>query len=307
MHVSGFYWRDALRYIRWHAGLGQYYTAINMKCLALMTLLAIVLASPTIAETNKAETLQNRAAMANGMAALISEMPQALSKELPASSTFRFRNLTGGTYLGGTHKNLGYVVCGEINSLKKNGEKTEWAKFAAIRFPFPPFQQTRAYVDKGIERVATQMCSTSYLGIVWRWRGDAFLNAVTAQAYSNGERVLPPDQKLDAQAKSIPPATSQAIDLATSQTLSKETLLGILRDPNSADFRNVVAHEKTIDGKRMFVFCGELNSKNGFGGFTGYERFIATPVLSTMESASSDFDQSWEFFCKGAGQGPIWF
>ncbi len=46
-----------------------------------------------------------------------------------------------------------------------------------------------------------------------------------------------------------------------------------LRDPQSARFRSVVFH--TYQGNSPIV-CGEVSSKNGFGGFSGYRRFIAS-------------------------------
>jgi hypothetical protein len=40
-----------------------------------------------------------------------------------------------------------------------------------------------------------------------------------------------------------------------------------LKDPSSAQFRNVVQNGDMI--------CGEVNGKNGFGGYSGFERFVA--------------------------------
>jgi hypothetical protein len=40
-----------------------------------------------------------------------------------------------------------------------------------------------------------------------------------------------------------------------------------LKDPSSTQFRN----EHLTNG----VLCGELNSKNGFGAYVGYKRFVA--------------------------------
>lgn len=44
-----------------------------------------------------------------------------------------------------------------------------------------------------------------------------------------------------------------------------------LRDPNSAIFSNI------RDGKLLYV-CGEVNAKNGFGGYAGSKRFKAAHV-----------------------------
>ena len=47
-----------------------------------------------------------------------------------------------------------------------------------------------------------------------------------------------------------------------------------LRNPATARFRNVTLF-KTIgtDGKEHVSFCGEVNSENGFGGMSGFEKF----------------------------------
>lgn len=47
------------------------------------------------------------------------------------------------------------------------------------------------------------------------------------------------------------------------QRVAKEFVSGVLKDPDSAEFRN------------QRGFCGEVNSKNSFGGYVGFKRFIA--------------------------------
>lgn len=42
-----------------------------------------------------------------------------------------------------------------------------------------------------------------------------------------------------------------------------------LKDPESAQFRNSAFYNSKVP-----VVCGEVNSKNGFGGYTGFQRFI---------------------------------
>jgi hypothetical protein len=57
-----------------------------------------------------------------------------------------------------------------------------------------------------------------------------------------------------------------------SRYLALEKLKYDLRDPASASFRNVAAY-RYDDG---FVFCGELNANNGFGGKSGFVPFFAS-------------------------------
>jgi hypothetical protein len=48
-----------------------------------------------------------------------------------------------------------------------------------------------------------------------------------------------------------------------------------LRDVSSARFRNVFL-QKTLgkDGNESVSLCGEVNSKNGYGGMSGFHKFI---------------------------------
>lgn len=63
-----------------------------------------------------------------------------------------------------------------------------------------------------------------------------------------------------------------------------------LRDPDSAKFRNQNAD------------CGEVNAKNGFGGFTGYRRYIASSkdlVLIEGEGFTKEqFSIFWQKHCR---------
>jgi len=64
---------------------------------------------------------------------------------------------------------------------------------------------------------------------------------------------------------------------------AKNVVLENLRDPSSAQFKNVRLYGSWV--------CGEVNSKNGFGGYAGYERFsvdAANPrVVGFGSSATS--------------------
>jgi hypothetical protein len=52
-------------------------------------------------------------------------------------------------------------------------------------------------------------------------------------------------------------------------------LADTLRDTSSAKFRNVFL-QKTVgqDGKEHVSLCGEVNSKNGYGGMSGFHKFM---------------------------------
>lgn len=79
----------------------------------------------------------------------------------------------------------------------------------------------------------------------------------------------------------------------------KDAIKAKLRDPDSAQFRNVAFHSSG----GVPVACGEVNANNGFGGKAGYERFIAAgtslAVLESEMTSSSELDTVWNRFCRG--------
>jgi hypothetical protein len=80
--------------------------------------------------------------------------------------------------------------------------------------------------------------------------------------------------------------------------MGKQAILARLRDPKSAEFSDVrlgpVLAERTGGG----AVCGYVNSKNGFGGYSGRQRFIAAGDLAYLESEVADgFDPIWGRLC----------
>lgn len=76
----------------------------------------------------------------------------------------------------------------------------------------------------------------------------------------------------------------------------KSAVRTILKDPESAQFRNVYFSRGLDD---IPVACGEVNSKNSLGGYTGYQRFVSagTTELTYLEGQVADFDKVWAKFC----------
>lgn len=73
---------------------------------------------------------------------------------------------------------------------------------------------------------------------------------------------------------------------------------GLMKDPSSTEFglsRRLV----TADGKN--IVCGTVNSKNGFGGYVGFKRFIyiyeSGSVMVEQSARESDFSQAWHSLC----------
>ena len=75
-----------------------------------------------------------------------------------------------------------------------------------------------------------------------------------------------------------------------SQRMAREFVTGVLKDPGSAEFRD------------QRGFCGQVNSKNSFGGYVGFKRFIAASTdMVVFEKdgrlSSSEFEQAWSKLC----------
>lgn len=74
----------------------------------------------------------------------------------------------------------------------------------------------------------------------------------------------------------------------TIQTDSRIALKAYLKDSDSAEIRN----HKGV--------CGEVNSKNSFGGYGGFKRFIASSAIVAIEGEnmdSSEFQNAWDQVC----------
>ncbi|HIF4819281.1 hypothetical protein [Serratia marcescens] len=65
--------------------------------------------------------------------------------------------------------------------------------------------------------------------------------------------------------------------------LSEKEITINLKDPDSAKFRFVrlAKLEGAIDKTTNSIVCGQINSKNGFGAYTGFKRFIVALNITT--------------------------
>ena len=70
----------------------------------------------------------------------------------------------------------------------------------------------------------------------------------------------------------------------------------LLKDPDSASFRNV--RVSWLSGNP--VVCGQVNAKNGFGGYAGFGRFVAGGSdIAVLESgmAAGEMEKLWSQVC----------
>lgn len=75
------------------------------------------------------------------------------------------------------------------------------------------------------------------------------------------------------------------------------TVRASLKDPSSADFGQVVMRSKDAG---ISVACGTVNAKNGFGGYSGPQRFIYTHERSSVafDDGSASFSLTWGSLCR---------
>lgn len=63
-----------------------------------------------------------------------------------------------------------------------------------------------------------------------------------------------------------------------------------LKDPDSARFKNEVYTSR--------AYCGSVNANNGFGGYTGYQRFYTIGGAVRFDDDTPGFDALYDAFCK---------
>lgn len=54
----------------------------------------------------------------------------------------------------------------------------------------------------------------------------------------------------------------------------KQSVISNLREPESAQFQEV----NLVRSQDRAYLCGQLNARNGFGGYTGFQWFFASPI-----------------------------
>lgn len=80
-------------------------------------------------------------------------------------------------------------------------------------------------------------------------------------------------------------ATADSAQRAREQTpgyakgLAEAALKDRMKDPDAAQFRNEVVYRR---GDTLVV-CGEVNAKNGYGGYVGFRRFVAMRGVAITE------------------------
>lgn len=109
------------------------------------------------------------------------------------------------------------------------------------------------------------------------------------------------ERELEATASAMEGGTAKINDTTQQQlwiSATERAVKSHMKDPGSVRFRN--SRFNAYQG-RTPVVCGEVNAKNGFGGQTGYQKYIASgetfgPYLEETTPAG-EFAKAWNELC----------
>jgi hypothetical protein len=79
---------------------------------------------------------------------------------------------------------------------------------------------------------------------------------------------------------------------------AEEGLKQRMKDPESMQTRNVVAYKQ---GNGGYIVCGEVNAKNSFGGYNGFEPFMGAGDMvytASDNEAVGDFNKLYDMGCR---------
>lgn len=75
---------------------------------------------------------------------------------------------------------------------------------------------------------------------------------------------------------------------------AKKKVASSLKAPDSANFKDVFFNETNKGGA---VACGQVNSKNSFGAYTGFQRFISNGKTVLLEEKIKNMGFTWAEVC----------
>lgn len=75
---------------------------------------------------------------------------------------------------------------------------------------------------------------------------------------------------------------------------AKKSLSSLMKDPESTNFKNVFFNETQKGGS---VICGNYDSKNSLGAYTGYKRFISNGTTTFFEERDKNIADIWVETC----------
>jgi hypothetical protein len=128
------------------------------------------------------------------------------------------------------------------------------------------------------------------LGLWISWGDDGAQPGARQVAQASVEQPYP--------APAVQKQTSLEDQLMVDGSVALQTVRESLLDPQSALFRNVVAVKfHASDGTTALLFCGEVNGRNRFGGYSGYQPFMSLGRSVYTPETSTVFEGLYEDYC----------
>lgn len=81
--------------------------------------------------------------------------------------------------------------------------------------------------------------------------------------------------------------------IAIGRPHAKRSILNLLNDPNSAQFKPVVV----VMFEGAAVFCGAVNARNQFGGYSDFKAFVAVGQFATIDDGGDTFEITFGRYC----------
>lgn len=167
----------------------------------------------------------------------------------------------------------------------------------------------RYAADQGLGRLRS--------GLAWLMLPSAAIACMMASAASAPETVsaAPAPQTPDASVPGAPSIAAPAPQSKAGQSIADQTVTdsarfakvvlmgrreieGLLVDPESARYRDV--YLVSMPGTGGVLFCGQVNARNGMGGYTGYRKFIAVPGAQAWTEDTEGFAATWNDVCRSS-------
>lgn len=122
-----------------------------------------------------------------------------------------------------------------------------------------------------------------------------FISAIAAAVLSGcagGANYVDPMQRLRNSSMAVVDAYAESVtsyltkrSVADALAAAKEAAANNLKDPGSAQFRNV----RVVMYGNSKIVCGEINGKNSYGGYVGFVPFVASTTAATLYDRDSRY------------------
>lgn len=182
---------------------------------------------------------------------------------------------------------------------------------AELSKPRPDHRKLTSYIDDGISGALGSAVAASNRSTL-----PASVPPASVQAKVAERTITTPDKAVaksstpavNNSGSSIVPAVSQKKAVAATShdrdsairlemmSTGKAAVKSRLKDPGSADFKDVRVQKRDD----MWVTCGEVNSKNAYGGYVGFQKFVSAGSSDStfLEQEVQDFATVWNRLCR---------